>query len=82
MSTNITEEHKRFFEAISSGVYENFILVHTTFDGEPTAAIGTVTNEPDGQILLTPVCVFLTEAMFTRLSDPAEGLEDAPPAGD
>lgn len=79
MSTNITSEHKRFFEAITSGVYDNFVLVHTTFDTEPTAAIATVIPEPDGQFLVVPVCVFLTEAMFARLSDPSEGMEGTTP---
>ena len=69
MTTNITEEHKRLFEALTSGEYDNFALVHTTFDGEPTAAIATVNEDGDGYIL-TPVLVFVTGAMFGRLTDP------------
>ena len=41
-STNITDEHKRVFEALKSGEYRNFALVSCFVDGEPAAAIATV----------------------------------------
>ena len=41
--TNITEEHRRAFEALTSGRFDNFCLVSCFVDGEATAAIAAVT---------------------------------------
>ena len=37
--TNINEEHRRAFEALTSGRFDNFCLVSCSVDGEATAAI-------------------------------------------
>ena len=43
MTTNITDEHRRAFEALTSSRYENFALVSCFSAGKPVAAIATVT---------------------------------------
>lgn len=73
MSTNITEEHKRTFSALVSGDYENFALVSTTFDGEPTAVVAAVGRIED-EYIVVPLLVFVTDAMVERLTDPGSGL--------
>ena len=49
MTTNITDEHRRAFAALTSGRYENFALVSCFCPGEPAAAIATVTVHPAGR---------------------------------
>ena len=44
--TNISEEHHRAFEALTSGRFDNFCLVSCFVDGEATAAIAAVTVNP------------------------------------
>lgn len=70
-TTNITEAHRSLFNALTSGKYDNFALVSTTFDGEPTAAIATVTFD-NGEYLVVPVAVVVTEAMFSRMTGPGD----------
>ena len=72
-STNITDEHKRVFEALKSGEYRNFALVSCFVDSEPAAAIATVLptspETPDGEpgYFVQPLFVSVTPAM--RLTD-------------
>ena len=66
--TNITEEHRRAFEALTSGRFDNFCLVSCFVDGEPTAAIATVNISPDQdggepEYLISPLFIFPTGAM-------------------
>ena len=50
MATNITEEHRRAFDALKSGRYDNFCLFSCYVDREPAAAIAAVSvHEPDGE---------------------------------
>ena len=49
MTTNITHEQRRAFEALTSGRYENFALVSCFSAGTPAAAIATVTVHPAGE---------------------------------
>ena len=73
MTTNITHEHRRAFEALTSGRYENFALVSCFCAGEPAAAIATVTVHPAGEdggedaYLITPLFVPVVPGM--RLTD-------------
>lgn len=69
----ITDEQRTQFEALRDPSYENFALVSTAFDGEPTVVIAAVTMDGD-ESLLTPLYVQVTDAMFARLSSPDEGL--------
>ena len=60
--TNITDEHKEMFEAITSAKYSNFALFSCFVNGTPTAAICAV-NGVDGDYQLTPLFVAVTEDM-------------------
>jgi len=67
--TNITEDHRRAFEALTSGRFDNFCLVSCFVDGEPTSAIAAVNLSPpaeDGgepEILIRPLFIWPTAAM-------------------
>ena len=67
--TNITEEHRRAFTALTSGRFHNFCLVSCFVDGEPTAAIATVNISPPAEeggepdYLVRPLFVCPTAAM-------------------
>ena len=58
MSTNITEEHRRAFEALTSGDHDNFALFSCFCNHQPAAAIVAVnecasaeeTGEPEFHI--------------------------------
>ena len=69
MTTNITDEHRRAFEALTSGRYENFALVFCFCAGEPAAAIASVTVHPAGEdeYLITPLFVPVVPGI--RLTD-------------
>lgn len=62
-TTHITAEHRRAFEALTSGVYPNFCLYSCEANGHPAAAIATVTAQPssDGsgedEYIVTPTFV-------------------------
>ena len=65
-TTNITAEHRRAFDALTSGRYENFCLFSCTSDGQPAAAIAAVTAPPpaengaDPELVITPMFVSVT----------------------
>ena len=61
--TNITEEHKRWFAAISSPEHTNIALVSCFVDGAPTAAIAVVTEDGPGY-KVTPLFVAITSEMI------------------
>ena len=46
MITNITEEHRCAFQALTSGDYGNFAVFSVLVDGEPGAAIVAVNESP------------------------------------
>ena len=60
--TNITEEHRKAFAALTSGGYGNFALFSCFVDGEPSAAIVAVQESEEG-FLIQPLFVAVTEAM-------------------
>ena len=67
-ATNITADHRRAFEALTSGRFHNFCLVSCFVDGQPTAAIAAVNVSPgqDGgepEYLISPLFVCPTAAM-------------------
>ena len=67
--TNITPDHRRAFEALISGRFQNFCLVSCFVDGEPTAAIATVNAGPaaeeggEPEYIISPLFVCPTAAM-------------------
>lgn len=75
----ITEARRDAFNALTSGQYDNFVLVHTTYDGVPTAAIATTVRDPyvGDDVEIHPIAVFVTPSMFARLTPPDEGLLSA-----
>jgi hypothetical protein len=62
MSANITPEHRRAFEALTSGS-ANFALFSCFIGGTPTAAIVAITEAGDGDICITPLFVAVTDDM-------------------
>jgi len=69
MATNITEEHRRAFEALTSGDYGNFPLISVLVDGTPGAAIVAVNEGPhpeeggEPEFEIRPLFVSLTRGM-------------------
>ena len=67
--TNITENHRRAFDALTRRRFDNICLVSCFVDGESTAAIATVTVNPpaedDGEphYLISPLFICPTAAM-------------------
>ena len=67
--TNITKDHRRAFETLTSGRFDNFCLVSCIVDGEPTAAIAALNVNPpaeDGgepEYLISPLFICPTVAM-------------------
>lgn len=76
-ATHITAEHRRAFQALTSGACDNFCLVSCFCDGAPAAAIAAaiaaVTVQPavedggDDEYLITPLFVSVVSSM--RLTD-------------
>ena len=66
-ATNITEEHRNAFEALTSGDYDNFALFSCFLSGQPTAAIVSVTahqsDDKDGET------EFHTQPLFVSIVD-------------
>ncbi len=71
--TNITSEHKRAFEALTSREPHNFALFSCRVDNEPAAAIVAVTVDPrarkggEPEYRIRPMFVSVTPGM--RLTD-------------
>ena len=63
MSTNITDQHRRAFDALTSGRNENFCLFSRVCNGEPAAANAAVTVQPpaddtgEDEYIVTPLFV-------------------------
>jgi hypothetical protein len=62
MTTNITHEHRRAFDAMLSGEYDNFGLVSCFVNGEPACAIVAV-NRRGETYILSPLFVSITPGM-------------------
>tara|TARA_R110002124_G_scaffold183401_4_gene350823 strand:+ start:53831 stop:54049 length:219 start_codon:yes stop_codon:yes gene_type:complete len=62
MSTNINADHRRAFEALTSGAYGNFALFSCFVDGEPAVAIVTVNEDGPGYVVM-PLFVSVTPGM-------------------
>ena len=69
MTTNITEEHRRAFEALTSGRYDNLAVFSCEVDGSPAAAIVTVDayrpadEGGESEYRITPIFVSVTQTM-------------------
>ena len=62
MTTNITQEHRAAFEALTSGDYVNFALFSCFVNGEPAAAIVAVNQDGDN-FNITPLFVSVTPSL-------------------
>ena len=63
MSSNITETHRKAFEALASGEYSNFALFSCFVNGEPASAIVAVDWKGD-EFLIEPLFVSVTDQMI------------------
>jgi hypothetical protein len=63
MSTNITDEHRAAFEALTSGDYNNLALFSCFVGGEPAAAIVAVNRDGEDYTIL-PLFVAVTPGMI------------------
>ena len=62
MSTNITDQHREAFEALTSGEHSNFALFSCFVGGEPASAIVAVNRDGEDYII-TPLFVSVTSSM-------------------
>ena len=60
MSTHITPEHRRAFEALLAGA-SNFALFSCFIGTTPTAAIVAIAEADNGDICITPLFVAVTD---------------------
>ena len=73
MTTNITEDHRRAFEALTGGEAGNFCLFCSCCSGRPAAAIAAVTVCPpaeeggEREYVISPL--FISIADFMVLTD-------------
>ena len=77
MTTNITDDMRKQFAAITSGHFKNFALVSCFLDGKPTAAIASMNEKPDGRIVVQPLFVAVVEGMILTSHD---GVDTARPS--
>ena len=67
--TNITDQHRRAFKALTSGRYDNIALFSFEFDGTPAASFVAVAKSPlaeDGaepEYVLQPLFISITGNM-------------------
>ena len=66
--TNITDEMREIFNALSSGNYSNFLLMSATFSGKKTSVIAHYRVE-DGIYRIFPVFAFLTDELMDLVKD-------------
>ena len=82
--TNLTEDCKRAFAALRSGSVANFCLFSCFVNGEPAAAISTVTRIPsdtgdaDRGYRVNPLFVSMTPGMRLAARDGREPSQAAP----
>ena len=71
--TNITEEHRRAFQALTSGTHENFALFSCFVAGTPAAAIVAVnpcpTREDGGEPEYVISPLFISVTLDMKLTD-------------
>ena len=60
--THIAPKHRRAFQALMSGEYENFTLFGCTVDDEPAAAVMAATGDGD-EGFIHPLFVSVTEGI-------------------
>ena len=68
MTTNITQDHRKAFEALRDGSFGNFALFSCFVDGRPAAAIVAI-NQDGGEFNITPLFVSVTDTMVLTDQD-------------
>ena len=69
MTTNITEDHRRAFQALTSAEAGNFCLFSCFVSGQPAAAIAAVTVCPpreeggEPEYVISPLFISITDDM-------------------
>ena len=61
--TNITQEHRKVFQALTSGDYTNFALFSCFVNGEPASAIVAINKPAGDEYQITPLFVSITPGM-------------------
>ena len=61
--TNISQEHRNSFNALTSGDYANFALFSCFVNGEPASAIVSVNKQGEDEYQITPLFVSVTPGM-------------------
>ena len=61
--TNITEEQREVFKALTSGEFTNFALFSCFVNGEPASAIVAVTKDKGDEYHINPLFVSVTPGM-------------------
>ena len=61
--TNITQEHRKVFQALTSGDYTNFALFSCFVNGEPASAIVSINKPAGDEYQITPLFVSITPGM-------------------
>lgn len=74
MSTNITSKHRRAFEALTSGEFDNFALFSCFVNGEPTSAIVLIEHTAKDYTII-PLFIAVTPGMHLVDHDNAEPVE-------
>lgn len=69
----LTQQQKDTFEFIKDNP-DHLALVATALDGKPGAAIAFITQDEDGAFEVRPIALLIDDALFARLTDPANGL--------
>jgi hypothetical protein len=77
MTTNITDDHRAAFGALTSGDYANFALFSCFVNGEPAAAIVAVNRDGDGYAI-TALFVSVTPSL-TLTDHDGQSASEAPP---
>lgn len=67
MSTNLTPEMQDRFAEIVSG--EGIALFSAFLDREPVGLIVQVSQQEDGDYLIAPMAVMVTDGMLDRITD-------------
>ena len=65
--TNISEEHRRAFEALTSGTYENLALFSCFVNNEPASAIVSIqppSANSEDEYVIRPLFVSVTSDMI------------------
>ena len=77
MNRPLSDNERKTFEYVHDSD-TSIGLVQTQFDGEETAVIAAFDeDEETGEVIMTPLAVLITEAMFARITPPSQPVRRA-----